>query len=357
MSLYAVILCGGKGERFWPKSRTHLPKQFLRLFGRDSLIKATSNRIKKLCPLDRQFFVTSERFAGLIEEEIGVSRASLLLEPAGKNTAPAIGFAAAVISRLDPAGVMVVLPSDHLIAPQADFLRSVQVAAAAAEKGYLVTFGIVPLCPDTGYGYIHLGEELMRRRGLGVYRVLEFREKPDQKTAIRYVRGGDFLWNSGMFIWRVDTILAAFERYLPDFYSELLRFQQCLGTEKEKPALRRLYRKAPAISIDYAIMEKADNVAVIKAGFNWDDVGSWLALARHFPADASGNVKVGLSFNKDTRDSLIYADEGVIVTLGVTGLVVVRSQDAVLVADKRALGAIKDVLAQMGKDPKGKRFL
>ncbi len=357
MNLYAVILCGGKGERFWPKSRVDLPKQFVRLFGDEPLVKITSNRIKKLCPLNRQFFVTGERFASLIEETVRVSRKNLLLEPAGKNTAPAIGFAAAVISCLDPDGVMVVLPADHLITPEAEFLRSVRVGTEAARKGYLVTFGVIPLRPDTGYGYIHFGEEVMQQHGLGVYRVLAFREKPDKRTAVRYLKSGDFLWNSGMFIWRVDVILAAFRRYLPDFYSHLLRFQQSWGTGKERSALRQLYRNAPSISIDYAIMEKAKNVAVIKAGFKWDDVGSWLALERHFPVDDSGNVKVGLSFNKGTQESLIYADDGVIVTLGVRGLVVVRSGDAVLVADKGALGEIKDVLTQMTEDRKGKMFL
>lgn len=357
MSVYAVILCGGKGERFWPKSRTRLPKQFMVLFGNRSMVRATSERVKKICPLERQFFVTGERFASLLRKELRVKKRNLLLEPNGKNTAPAIGFAATVISCFDPNGIMVVFPADHLIAGRNAFIKAVQLAVRAAKSGYLVTLGIPPSRPDTGYGYIHFGERLMAGKGGSVHQVIAFKEKPDEETARIYVSREKFLWNSGMFVWRVDVILEAFRQFMPVFYQELTRFKKgWTGGEKEK-AVQRLYRAAPAISIDYAIMEKADNVVVVKGEFDWDDVGSWQALERHFCRDENNNVTVGLWFHRDSKNCIVYTDEGVVAGLGISDLVIVRAGDAVLVARRGALGGLKQLLGQIGQDREGKKFL
>lgn len=357
MSLYAVLLCGGKGERFWPKSRTNLPKQFVALFGKKSLVKMTSERIRALCPFPRQLFVAHQRFAGLLIKELKVKPKNLLLELARKDTAPAIGLAAAVLSRRDPQGIMVVLPADHLISPRREFLRAVRVAVRGAENGNLVTFGVVPTRPETEYGYIHLGEEILCKGKISVHRVLAFKEKPNPNTAKAYFLSGKYLWNSGMFVWRVDVILEAFRRFMPDFYQPLISLSKGIGTPRERAAINRLYREAPTISIDYAVMEKADNVCVVKAPFIWDDVGSWLALKRHLPRDQSGNVIKGLWFGKETKDCILDSDEGVIATLGTTGLVIVRSGDAVLVAEKKMLYRLKALLAEMAEDRKGKKFL
>ncbi|NPV13508.1 mannose-1-phosphate guanylyltransferase [candidate division WOR-3 bacterium] len=357
MGTYAVILCGGKGERFWPKSRVDLPKQFMVLFGNRSMVRATSERIKKVCPLERQFFVSGERFAALLKKELPVKKANLLLEPVGKNTAPAIGFAATAITSFDPNGVMVVLPADHLIANQASFLRSVKLAVKAAQQGYLVTFGIMPARPDTGYGYIHFGKQVMKDAGGSVHQVIAFKEKPDARTARKYVSSGEYLWNSGMFVWRVDVILDAFKRYMPDFYQALLQFKRRWTAGDKEQAVKQLYKRAPSISIDYAIMERAENVAVVKAEFDWDDVGSWQALERHFPKDENGNVAVGLWFQKDSKNCIVYSDEGVVAGLGINDLVIVRSGDAVLVARRDALDGLKQLLSEIGKNEKGKRFL
>ncbi len=357
MNCYAVIICGGKGERFWPKSRFNLPKQFVTLFGNRSLLRATSERIKKLCPLDRQFFVAPERFAPLIKKEVGIKSRNLLLEPVGKNTAPAIGLAAAFLSRYDPAGIMIVLPADHLISPREKFLNALRRAVKVAGKGYLVTFGITPGRPDTGYGYIHFGPPITRERGVGAYRVLAFKEKPDIKTAERYFKSGEYLWNSGMFVWRIDRILDAFREFLPDFYRQLMVLRENSAGWRQKAIISRIYRNARSISIDYAIMEKADNVAVIKADFDWDDVGSWLALQRHFPQDEKGNVVSGLWFQRESENCVVYDDTGVVVTLGIKDLVIVRSGDAVLVAHREALDGLKHILGEMAKDRRGKRFL
>ncbi|MGQ9679068.1 MAG: mannose-1-phosphate guanylyltransferase, partial [bacterium] len=254
MDIYAVILCGGRGERFWPKSRTNLPKQFMVLFGNRSMVRATSERVKKLCPVSKQFFVTGAQFAPILKKELRVKKPNLLLEPFGKNTAPAIGFAATVISRFDPNGVMVVLPADHLIAARSAFLKSVQLAVRAAKMGYLVTFGVTPSRPDTGYGYIHFGKKVLGGKGGSVYKVIAFKEKPDEQTVRNYVSRGKFLWNSGMFVWRVDVILESFRRFMPEFYQALMEFKKSWSGKEKEMALQRLYRAVPSISIDYAIM-------------------------------------------------------------------------------------------------------
>ncbi|MEO0069299.1 MAG: mannose-1-phosphate guanylyltransferase [candidate division WOR-3 bacterium] len=357
MNLYAVLLCGGKGERFWPKSRSNLPKQFVTLFGGKSLLEMTSERIKELCPVSRQLFVAHQRFAKLLIRELKAKQKNLILEPARKDTAPAIGLSAVILSRRDPEAIMVVLPADHIITPKRKFLSAVKVAAVLAQKGYLVTFGVVPTRADTGYGYIQYGEEVYRQGKICGYRVLEFKEKPDLKTAEQYLKSGNYLWNSGMFVWRVDMILEAFHRYMPQFYQSLLSFSQTLGSQREKMAIKRLYQKAPAISIDYGVMEKAENVCVVRAPFIWDDVGGWLALARHFPQDQNGNVVKGLWFGKNTKDCICYADQGVLATLGITGLVIVRSGDAVMVAEKNALSQLKDLLTEIAQDRQGRKFL
>ncbi|MGQ9707515.1 MAG: sugar phosphate nucleotidyltransferase, partial [bacterium] len=196
MNLYAVILCGGKGERFWPKSRANLPKQFVTIFGRRSLVRATSDRIRKLCPLARQLFVAPVRFAPLLKKEFKVKSANFLLEPKGSNTAPAIGLAAATLFFRDSTAVMAVLPADHIIAPESEFLKAVRLAVAVAEKGLLVTFGIVPTRPDTGYGYIHIGDRLMVRGKLSVHQVRSFKEKPELAVGKRYVVRGEYLGTS-----------------------------------------------------------------------------------------------------------------------------------------------------------------
>jgi mannose-1-phosphate guanylyltransferase len=356
-NIYSVILCGGKGERFWPKSRQAFPKQFVRLFERRSLIQATSMRIRKLCPLRQQLFVAPESFARLLKKELRVKTANLILEPYGRNTAPAIGLAAATIYAYDPQAIMIVLPADHLIKPEQEFIKAVRLAIAVARQGLLVTFGIVPARPDTGYGYIEIGESLLTYKNLTAYRVKSFREKPDQITAEQYLKTGQFLWNSGMFVWRVDTILAAFARFMPEFYQQLLKLSAVKRKMQRTTVIRKIYNRVESISIDYAVMEKADNVAVVRAGFDWDDVGSWLALERHLPVDGNGNAVNGLWFGIGTGNCIIYSEEGVIGTLGVKNLVIARCGDGLLVADKAALGDLKQLLAQMAKDSRAKKFL
>jgi len=354
--LYAVIMCGGKGERFWPKSRRKTPKQFIRLFGDLSLTRQTSDRMLKLCPLERQVFIAPVEYEAMMRRQVRTLKKNLVLEPVGRNTAPAIGVAAAYLAARDPDATMVVLPADHLITRHAQFLACVRLAAKLAQQGLLVTFGIPPSRPDIGYGYIKVGERLTRK-GTEAFRVLGFREKPDVRTARRYVGAGNYLWNSGMFVWRVDAILAALERCMPRFHRALLRLTDAIETSNEKRVLNRVYKDAPSISVDYAIMEKVGNIAAVKATFDWDDVGSWLALARHMKQDRAGNVVRGTCIGRDMKDCIVDTDSGLLAVLGCEGLVIVRSGDAVLVAHKDRLDGIKELVRLVGQDKVGKGHL
>jgi mannose-1-phosphate guanylyltransferase len=356
VSLHAVVLCGGRGERFWPKSRRALPKQFISLFGTDSLTGATSRRVAPLCPPERQLFVAPAEFEPVLRKQLG-RNAHHVFEPVGRNTAPAIGLAAEYLKYRDRNATMLVLPADHLIEDRPAFLSAVRMGARLAEKGLLVTFGIRPERPDTGYGYVQLGIRIDGKGRLTGHRVLGFREKPSPARARAYLTAGDYVWNSGMFIWRVDAILAAFRKFMPELYEALETFGKVVGTRREKAALARLYRDAPSISIDYAVMEKADNVACVRGTFDWDDVGSWLALARHTKPDRLGNAAHGLLVARRSSGCTVDADAGIVAALGVKDLVIVRCGDAVLVADKRHLGQLKQLLADIAAAPGGARFL
>jgi mannose-1-phosphate guanylyltransferase len=375
MKLHAVILCGGRGERFWPKSRRSLPKQFITLFGRGSLTQETSARVRPLCPMAHQLFVAPTEFESVLRRQLG-AQARLLFEPMGRNTAPAIGLAAEYLKHEDPEATMLVLPADHLIKDCAAFLKAVRMGAQLAQDGLLVTFGIRPDRPDTGYGYVHLGTRIRRlglphsslgvRRSafpaagkgrLAAYQVQAFKEKPGPARARAYLAAGDYVWNSGMFIWRVDAILSAFRKFMPGFHAELEEFGRTVGTHRQKSALARLYQCAPSISIDYAVMEKAENVACVCGTFDWDDVGSWLALARHRQPDHFGNVANGMFVARSSSHCIADSDSGIVAALGVKDLVIVRAGDAVLVADKKCLQHIKQLLTDIAALPHGRRFL
>lgn len=255
---------------------------------------------------------------------------------------------------------MAVLPADHMIENRRELVRDLKLAARLARQGLLVTFGITPDRPDTGYGYIGLGREIVRHTTgvpLAAYEVQGFREKPNADKAREYVAAGNFVWNSGMFVWRVDAILEAIRIYMPEFSAALEVFAKTIGTKREAAALKRLYAGTESISIDYAVMEKAPNIAAVRATFDWDDVGSWHALARHLKADTAGNVANGVFAGRDVRDCIIDSDSGVVAALGVEGLVIVRSGDAVLVARRDALGGIKELLAELARDPRTRGHL
>jgi mannose-1-phosphate guanylyltransferase len=357
MKAYAVILAGGRGERFWPMSRRDFPKQFLSLFGRESLVQMTSRRVTPICPLPFQRFVIDRPLGKALARQLKLTKQNFVFEPFGRNTAPAIALAAAYIARRDPQSTMVVLPADHLIEDVRSFQSALRFAIEVAEAGRLVTFGIRPERPDTNYGYIEVGALLATSGARKAFGVRRFREKPDAKQARQFLRQGNFWWNSGMFVWRTDVFLKAVERCMPEFFPDLTRFQRFIGTAREKPELERMYARVKPESVDYAIMEKSPNVAVIPAPFDWDDVGSWLALERHFPKDKAGNVVVGESLRFGSHDCLTMSDSGLVALVGCRDLVVVRTADAVFVGHKDKVGEIKKLLVEMRQNPKMSRYL
>lgn len=336
--VYAVLLIGGKGERFWPLSTPDRPKQFLRIFSDKTMVEETVERISPLIPKSKIYFVFPPHLINLLRKEIkGIRSKNLVIEPEGRNTAPAIALAARALSH-KPDAVMAVLPADHLISPKKTFLADLKAAARLAQKGYLVTFGIPPDRPETGYGYIEIDRSEPLDRGFMVKR---FREKPDLRTAKRYLKSRNFFWNSGMFTWTVSSIIEAFSKHHPQIYRGLL----APSASSKAPTLRS-YAKLEATSVDYAIMEKAKNVAVVPARFRWDDVGSWTALERHLPKGLDKNTRIGKLIVLESEGCIAVTAQGEVALLGVRDLVIVKTKDAVLVCAKDRAADVKKLVAR-----------
>lgn len=351
---YAVIMAGGSGTRFWPLSRQNLPKQFLEIIGDGSMMRQTWDRcVHVVGDPARVLVVTSAAYAGLTREQLPeLLEDNLLAEPQARNTAPCLAWAAAELRRRDPDALMMVFPADHIINDRAGLVLSARAACAAAAEGYLVTFGVPPRYAETGYGYVEVGEALELPSSAvpaPVQRVLSFREKPDVDTARGYVEAGNFLWNSGMFVWRAEGLLEAFEQHLPAA-AEAARAMLDATGDRDRAAV---YARMPATSIDYGIMERADNVACVRAQFDWSDVGSWEALHELLDGDEHGNVSRGESVVLDARDNLVHAPGMVVALLGVEGVAVVRAGDVLLVASlqhSQDIKALRQKLAEHGLD-------
>jgi mannose-1-phosphate guanylyltransferase len=354
-SVHAVILAGGRGERFWPQSREKKPKQLLPLTGGVSMLQETIARIEPLAPPANQWIVTSADLVAPVRR-LGVKSAHLIGEPAGRNTAPAIAVAAAEIARLDPEATMIVLPSDHHIADVARFRKALGTAAKLAQKEYLVTIGIAPDRPETGYGYIERGE-ILGECDVPCYAVKSFREKPDRPTAERFVGSGYFFWNGGIFVWRAGVILEQIRALMPDLHRQLAAWQKKGGLAAGKQAFATFYGEVEKISIDYGVMEKAGKVAVVKGDFGWDDLGSWEAIERFHRRDEQGNVAVGEVLAVDSAGNIVVCDKGLAAVLGARDLIVVRSGDAVLVAHRSQAQQIRKLLEEMRKRKPLKKYL
>ncbi|MBD3402049.1 NTP transferase domain-containing protein [candidate division GN15 bacterium] len=357
---YAIIMAGGRGERFWPLSRRQRPKQFLKLTSDRTMLEATIQRVEPLIQRDHLRIVTTEDMTEQVETEIsGVTPANILAEPYGRNTCLAIGLAAVHLRHEDDNAVMVVLSADHLIRPAEKLLAILRDGMAIASmEDVLITIGIVPTRPDTGYGYIKFGELFKREGDSTVYDVVSFAEKPKAAVAQEYYFSKRYFWNSGMFIWSVSSILEAIRKHQPEMGKQLDAYAETIGTDKEHDARTELYQNATSISIDYAVLEHADNVKVIKGEFLWDDVGSWNALERYKERDSENNVQIGETALLDTYETTVYNDaEGLIACIGVADLVIVRSGQATLVVHKTKTGTVKELLAQLSKDEKYKKYL
>lgn len=347
MKKVALIMAGGRGERFWPKSRQNLPKQFLSLTDDGkTMIQLTVERIMPLVEVDDIYISTNQDYKKLVMEQLPqIPEENILCEPMGRNTAPCIGLGAIHMAKKYGDAVMLVLPSDHLIKYNAIFLSTLEDACRTAEQGSnLVTIGITPDAPETGYGYIKfLPDQLLGR----AYRVDRFVEKPDLETAKEYVASEQYLWNSGMFIWKVSTILENLQKYLPAVYSGLDRIQASIGTEQEEQVLEQVFQAFPSESIDYGVMEKAKNIYILTGAFGWDDVGSWLAVGRLKKSNEFGNVITGNAVTIDTKNSIIQGGKKLIATVGLQDVIIVDTEDALLVCDKDSAGDIKKVLENL----------
>lgn len=349
--IFAVILAGGSGTRFWPVSRQSLPKQFLALGSTDeSLIQATARRIEPLLGdsgKSRLLVVTNHDLSPLVTEH--VPQSLILAEPFGKNTAASIGLAALEVQRQNPNGVMIVLPADHSVADEVT-LRSVLSSAIelARAKDALVTVGIKPESPNTAYGYIQRGESVSQNG----YNVARFFEKPNLARAIEYCADENFYWNSGMFIWKASTILAAFAEHMPKLSKALDRIEAAHSDSEAKQVLEREFSSLESISIDFGVLEHAHNCMMIGADpFGWNDVGSWDAWAHHFSPDADKNVAAGDVIQVQTKNCISYASEGkrTIALLGTENLVVVDTADAVLICDRNSVQDVKLIVEALRK--------
>jgi len=352
--MYAVILAGGSGTRFWPLSRKKTPKQLMSVFGGTSMLQRTVERVMPLRP-KRILVVTNalqaEESARQLKGYQKQCRIDIIEEPVGRNTAPAIGLAASIIARYDPDGLMLVLPADHYIVKEDVFRDTVQKALKAAINGYLVTMGIVPSRPETGYGYIEAEKEL---RGSGPYPVKRFVEKPDLAKAMEFINAGNFYWNSGMFCWRACVILDKLLAFMPELSGALagLTFSDDVWElEDLKQQIESIYEGIAGESIDFGVMEKADNVMVIPAEFGWSDVGSWSALPEVMDRDTAGNVTInareGLAL--DAWDCLVYGGGKLTALVGVRDLIVVETPDALLVCHRDRAQDVKKVVEELEK--------
>lgn len=344
MKKTALIMAGGRGERFWPRSRKTLPKQFLSLTDDGkTMIQLTVERISPLVALEDMYIATNKDYKNLVLEQLpGLPEENVLCEPVGRNTAPCIGLGAVHISKKYDDAVMFVLPSDHLIKYNDIFADTIQAAADVAEQGKnLVTIGINPNYPETGYGYIKFDNKVKLGQANAVER---FVEKPDLETAKQYLADGSYLWNSGMFIWKISTILENFKKYIPETMKGLKIIKESIRTPQEAQVLDNIFPGFISESIDYSIMEKAENIYIIPGNFGWDDVGSWLAVGRIKKSDENGNVISGNVLAHECRNSILEGGKKLIAAVGLNDLVIVDTEDATLVCDRNHTGEIKKIL-------------
>jgi len=355
---YAIIMAGGGGTRLWPLSRKNRPKQMLQLVDERTLFQSAVARLERVFPFDRIYVVTVKDMAEELQVQCpDIPKANYLLEPLPRGTASVVALAAVALNNRDPNAVMAVLTADHVISNIEKYHQILHSAYYAAQEGFLVTLGITPTFPATGYGYIQQGELIGTYEELNVYNVMRFKEKPTEEKAREMLEAGNHAWNSGMFVWRVDRILVEFERQMPDLNSIMMTISNAWNRPDRQDVVTQLWPEIQPETIDYGIMEDAENVAVIPAkSLGWSDVGSWDALFDVLPSDQDGNIVIGgMHIPVDTQDSLIYMnqDRRLIVTIGVRDLVVVDTGDVVLVCRKDQAQKVRQVVGQLKQSSNG----
>lgn len=348
---YAVIMAGGSGTRLWPLSRQNYPKQALKLVGDRTMFQYAVERITPVFPPERILVVTRAEHAPILHKGVPeLPPENFILEPEGRGTAPAIGLAAIHLESRDPHASMSILTADHFITNTELFCQVLTAAESIAADGSLVTLGIQPSAPSAGFGYIKQGSALGEKNGFTFYAVQRFIEKPDPETAQQMVKSGDYSWNSGMFIWQVRRILEEFERQMPEFFNQLSEVRKTLGTSDYESILGRIWPEVNKQMIDYGVMEGARQVVVIPIEIGWTDIGSWGSLLELLPRDADNNVLIGPHLGFDTQDTLVFGNKRLVATIGVKNLIIIDTNDAVLVCSKEREQDVKAIVEQLKRE-------
>lgn len=343
--LCALIMAGGKGTRFWPLSTEEKPKQFLNLIGEETMIQMTVNRIKPIIPIERVFVCAGEMYVDLVKEQLPeLPEQNIIVEPEGRNTAPCIALSAFVIKKYYKDANMIVLPSDHLISDEEEFRNVIKNADEFVKenKEAIITLGMEPTRPETGYGYIRYSKDEKEINNHKVIKVDAFVEKPNKERAKAYIKEGNYLWNGGMFLWSADNILNQIEKYSNDTY-KALKDIEIVANEEIQELINNNYHKTEAISIDYAVMEKSDSIYVVPSRFGWDDVGSWEALDRYREKDDKGNVLVGNAKVIDSHGNLVISSSHDIVVEGLKDIYVIENDGKILVGNKSNVANVKEL--------------
>lgn len=347
---YGVILAGGRGERLWPMNTRTRPKHLLAGPDGESILEKAIRRIHALVPPKHVLIVTHRNYVDAIQDHMGdrIKIGGFVVEPEGKNTAVAIALAAMKLLKIDPNAHMFVLPADHFIGEEDRLRQALRTAARLTLEGEkLVTIGVNPTRPETNYGYIEMGKPLEGDYEVPVYAVKAFKEKPDPEVAVDLLARGDFLWNTGMYVWKARVLLESVQRYMPELNGGLAAVEPAIGTEDEASALEGLYTRIGNVSIDYGVMEKADNVLVVRGGFVWDDYSDWEIVARVGDCDGAGNVLCGRAVALEAQRSLVWSADGLIAALGVEDMIIVRKGDAVLVCPRSRARDVKAVVHEL----------
>jgi len=355
-SPFVIILAGGAGTRLWPRSRAHMPKQLLDIVAKNTMLQETFARVMPLTSPQRIFIVTSDAYVPIVREQLPqLLPGNVISEPCAHNTAPCIGLAACYLRRLDPKGIMISVHADHVIRDEERYRRGVLAAMEAAREGYLATLGARPTYPHPGLGYIRRGRLLMRAHGCEICEIAQFIEKPGEERAGRFLETGKYYWNIGSFVWQLPVILGEFEKLMPHLYAQLIIIDSSIGTSEERSVLERVWREVADEAIDTGIMERAERVAVVPMDIGWSDIGSWATVADILPADSENNVVVGEHIGMDTRDTLLYGTtDRLIATVGLRDMIVVDTDDAVLVCPKERAHDVKELVAKLRMASKDK---
>lgn len=357
MKTTALIMAGGKGERFWPRSRVNRPKQFIDVTGCGrTMLQLTVNRILPLVKMEDIYIATNESYKELVMEQLPELPAeNILCEPVARNTAPCIGLGAAHILKKGEDAVMMVVASDHLIKYEDMFREVMQDAITiAAEEQNIVTIGIMPDYPETGYGYIKKDSTVSKGKANAVEC---FVEKPDRETAKKYLKSGEYFWNSGMFVWKASTVMESMKKYMPDIYEGLEHISASIGTSEEKEVLVKEFSAMRSESVDYGVMEKAEDIYVLLGQFGWDDVGSWLAVGRIKDSDEQDNCFTGNIVAVNSQNCIIEGRDKLIAAVGLENIVVVDTEDVTLIGSKVHMGEIKQILAKLRESEDGSKYL